>query len=84
MPASLNAVFYCKNVPNVWFEEDGQTFHVSYDVGEVHAEFVMSPRVFNGAICLADEARAIWQQQGGRNSARPIGNNVTKLPKKRA
>lgn len=44
MSNDFDAVFYVREVPRFRFE-DG-LFHVCFNVGKVHAEFVMLPSVF--------------------------------------
>lgn len=54
----LDAVMFIREPPMVSYEEG--LFHVCYDIGNIHAEFVMQPKVFSKAMLFAEEARAKW------------------------
>lgn len=55
MPANIDAVFYCRTVPQI-LVEDGH-FHICYDVGRnARFEIVLPPHVYFKALKRANQA----------------------------
>jgi hypothetical protein len=66
MPTSqfVDAVFYVQKDPSVRIE-DG-LFHVCYDTGKIHAEFVMRPTVFLKALKAANRLSDEFHESSAR------------------
>jgi hypothetical protein len=67
-PNSFEGVFYVRHSPVIRYE-DG-LFFIRYDMGNVHAEFVMQPSVYQKAI--KEVERAFKQFQDGKASVTPM------------